>query len=880
MNEQAVDVVALCETRISPKCALAIQGYTCLRQDKRTDGKGQGIAFFIKTDISYSILNIPPTQQIECLGISITLSGKEVALVSAYQSPNQPLLPRDIDVLLNLKSSVLIMGDLNAKHPYWNCTKINDRGLTLFDHMINNDYDVIAPSVPTLVHYCGDYTPSNPDVLICKNCYDVSELLALEKLSSNHLPVLFSVDGSFTRKKIIQYRYSEANWLGYKSYLNRQINLTAATYKSPADIDSAILGITELINGARDRFVPHGSIKTGPAKLPKFIKAMISDKNRLRTRALSEDDPFIRRILFSQVNYLQRTIKSTLKSYNDNLWNAKLESVDNPTADLWRVVKSLGNRSVTIPPLKDNNGCLTTNAQEQCEVLANAFSQNMLLTNNWVSDPETEAKVKRSVEDLDTFEGPFSINPVSPREVGKTLRKLKRRKAPGYDNLTNILLKHLPQKAIVLLTKIFNNCLKFYYFPNAWKQAKVITIKKPGKDDSIPQNYRPISLLPALGKLFESVIASRLLKVIHNKLIPEQFGFRQCHSTVQQLTRVAEHVTHKLNLGQSTGMILLDIEKAFDSVWHNGLLHKLIKMEVPMQLVKLIQSYLSDRTFFVKIDKDASKPYHIPAGVPQGSILGPHLFLVYINDIIKQPHTLLASFADDTACFTSSDDIDSIITRLQWSFDTLTNFFTTWKLKLNVNKTEAILFSRLRSLPCRKIKVGDNETIPWSKSVKYLGTILDDKLNWSLNSTELHMKGIKALNALSPIMNRRSNLSSKTKLRIYSTLVRPCITYAAPCWSSTRDFNYNKLQTVQNKALKIAYNTKFRTNLKKLHNKINFPLIKDYIFKLSKKFYLYKNPNHSNKLISSIGRSRLINLRYADSYSRYRLPHHYFLEYS
>lgn len=467
-----------------------------------------------------------------------------------------------------------------------------------------------------------------------------------------------------------------------------------------------------------------------------------------------------------------------------------------------------------------------------------------------------------------------TIKLVQPSEIRKIINNLKKRKAPGFDNITNCLLKNLPQKAIIYITKIFNSCLLLNHFPSAWKTAKVIAIKKPGKDQSIPSSYRPISLLPSLAKLFEKTINSRLLKCTSSILINEQFGFRNAHSTVQQLARVAEHIAHNLNSGCSTGMFLLDIEKAFDTVWHNGLIYKLIKNNVPVALVKIIQSYLDNRSFYVQIDQHSSKSLTIPAGVPQGSILGPYLFILYLNDIPIQTRTKLACFADDTACFTSSNDMDLIIGRLQLAIENLHSFFTQWKLKLNSTKTEAILFTRKRRLPDKTITL-EKHSIPWSKSVKYLGLTMDKKLNWNEHISKLQVKGIQAFNVLNPLLNRKVNLSSRTKLAIYSTLIRPTITYGCPVWSNTSKSNHNKLQVIQNRAIKISYNTPFFTNLGKLQKKINFPTLYDFIIKLTKSFYFNNRPDHDNELISNIGKFRPTgNNRY-----RYttRLPHHYCL---
>lgn len=200
-----------------------------------------------------------------------------------------------------------------------------------------------------------------------------------------------------------------------------------------------------------------------------------------------------------------------------------------------------------------------------------------------------------------------------------------------------------------------------------------------------------------------------------------------------------------------------------------------------------------------------------------------------------------------------------------------------WKLKINASKTEAILFTRQRSLPSQTLQI-NGYYIPWSRSVKYLGLVLDTKLNWTENTSKLRLKGIKALNALSPILNRRSPLSHNTKIHIYRTLVRPCITYACPVWSSTCATNLKKLQVIQNKAVKYSFNTPLYTNLLYLHVKINLPTLYKYIYKLSKVFYLHNNPKHKNKLIADICKTRNANLPFIDTYNRYKLPHHLFLD--
>lgn len=883
LNELRIDVVALCETRLTSRIALNISGYTCYRQDKHRNGKGQGVALLVKTDLPHLLLSTPPTKNLEAIGVKLTTVDSAIEIYSVYQSPSPkiPLLTSDLDILLKTGIKVLIMGDINARHELWSRGSNNTRGNLLFNHMMARDYTIYAPSSPSLVHYRHDLQPSTPDLVLANNMYNIEDIKCIPALSSNHLPVYLQIKSAFKRKVVKRFNYTKANWAGYRSYLNNHISLTTQTFRNTNEINIIIDNLTTNILSARDAHVPLVTIKENINSLPRKVKRLITFKNRLRRHYQLEANSQIRKNLRTQINFLDKNIDKAIRDHNDRMWKNKLLKVVNPGSDLWRLVKSVKatHNSVNIPPLKRRDGTVTTDPREKCEELASAFHENMCLTGNWVNE-DADTKVRSAMSVFESHSAAGHFCPVKPSEVWRYTRKLKTRKAPGADNVATCLVKSLPQKALVLLTKIFNGCLALAFYPPAWKSAKVIAIKKPGKDGSIPVSYRPISLLSTLGKLFEKIINARLLRATAPIIIDEQFGFRNAHSTVHQLARLAENVVQGLNQDESTGMFLLDIEKAFDTVWHEGLLYKLMKCNVPRSLVKIIQSYLCERNFKVYLDNDVTSSNRcVPAGVPQGSILGPYLFLLYINDIPTQVRTSLACFADDTACFTTSNDTDLIIGRLQLAIELLCEYFAKWKLKLNAAKTEAIIFTRKRQLPTKTLTI-DGHIIPWSKSVKYLGLVLDKELNWSQHVSIIRTKAMKAFNALSPLLNRRSALSPGTKLALYTTLIRPCITYGCPVWSSTSNSNHNQLQIIQNRAIKIAFNTPFRTNLNKIHERIHFPLIFDFIIKLTKTFYKNLNENHHNQLVLTIGRTKPKSNKPGKSRYRYliRLPHHYALD--
>lgn len=224
-------------------------------------------------------------------------------------------------------------------------------------------------------------------------------------------------------------------------------------------------------------------------------------------------------------------------------------------------------------------------------------------------------------------------------------------------------------------------------------------------------------------------------------LIPQQFGFRSKHSTTQQIIRITENISMSFNKNQATGMALLDLEKAFDSVWHKGLLFKMWRYKYPLYLIKRTSSFLSDRSSFVDINGNASELYPIPAGVPQGSLLSPHLFNIFINGIPKPKNSELAIYADDTALFTNFDsqDIDQLITNLENGLKKIKKYFTDWKIKINESKTEAIIFTHSFIMQ-KKIKNKqlsyNNINLEWEDNVKYLGIHLDKKLTMSYNITK------------------------------------------------------------------------------------------------------------------------------------------------
>lgn len=311
-------------------------------------------------------------------------------------------------------------------------------------------------------------------------------------------------------------------------------------------------------------------------------------------------------------------------------------------------------------------------------------------------------------------------------EVKATIRRLKNSKAPGFDGIHNSLLKRLPHSGLVYVHTIVNSCVKLSYFPNSWKHAKVIALRKPGKDPSDRNNYRPISLL---SKVLERMIANRIHNHLEDEEIlpPYQEGYRRGRSTAHQLNRMVSHIKTGLANKQSTGLILANVQKAFDSVWHDGLTVKMIRFGFPPYIVKLTHSFLSQRSFQV-VTNDKISPFHaVPFGVPEGSCLSPVLYNIYTADQPDIDPCYRALYADDTALFVSSSKRAEITIPLRNAYLTQLRYFRKWKISLKVTKTIAAFFTRRRTreIPRRPLRINNNN-IQWSNDpVKYLGLMFD-----------------------------------------------------------------------------------------------------------------------------------------------------------
>lgn len=341
-------------------------------------------------------------------------------------------------------------------------------------------------------------------------------------------------------------------------------------------------------------------------------------------------------------------------------------------------------------------------------------------------------------------------------------------------------------------------------------------------------------MLCSLGKVLEKIINSRLLEHTEaTDVLPnEQHGFRRGYSTIHQLVRVTNYIENGLRHRKSIGVLALDIEKAFDSVWYDGLIFKLIQGNFPRYLIQITNSFLRNRDFKVKMGNSLSEPQLFQFGVPQGSVLSPLLYNIYTADVPKCTKCELALFADDTAIYTESRFQKTIQSRLTAYYKKLNRFFVKWKIAPNAGKTQAIFCTKRRKLqlPAGPLEL-DQNNIVWSDSIKYLGLHIDKRLTYASHIDETLVKMDKIIRILYPLIHRHSELSLNIKLQLYKTCIRPSMLYAAPILAKASKTQLKRLQVKQNKILKVILNKDYKYNTIRLHQESGISKICDYIFK-------------------------------------------------
>ena len=406
----------------------------------------------------------------------------------------------------------------------------------------------------------------------------------------------------------------------------------------------------------------------------------------------------------------------------------------------------------------------------------------------------TSSNIPSTIYSFDNVFNSFDNNDtyhfIKINTIKEITKKINNKKSSGVDGISNYIIKKFPHTAFKFLTIIYNNCLNNGYFPIEWKKAKIIPIKKK-KDSLRMDEFRPISLLSNLGKILEHILKQKLDdEFIIHPLSPFQFGFRQYHSTAHAMLKFHSDITRNLRNQICTVAISLDIQKAFDSACHKGILYKLVDLGIDPFLLKLFQNYLNQRKFSIQINNCYSDFGDVKSGVPQGSVLAPILFNLFLYDF---PHETTDSaailYADDCLIFSHDVSPARALEKASIHLEIVNKFYNTWGIKINAAKSEAICI-RNASGKCPRFVVPESKhlqltlketEIPFRDRIMYLGITFDKLFKFNNHGRMLLAKVKRVSGMFSGLINSRY-LHESTKLLIYKVAIRSILVYAFPIW--------------------------------------------------------------------------------------------------
>lgn len=470
-------------------------------------------------------------------------------------------------------------------------------------------------------------------------------------------------------------------------------------------------------------------------------------------------------------------------------------------------------------------------------------------------------------DDINMFR---TMSPVSSRFVLEATEKakidhfldcLEINKSPGCDNITPKML--LVRKAAVSeeITNIFNKMIEEMRYPNVLKVHKIMPIPKGIRSNKV-ENYRPISVLSIVDKILEKVLFEQLSSYleINNILFDRQFGFKKGTGTEEAVVNVVEYVCSGLDAGfKGVAGVFFDLSKAFDLVDHDILVKKLDFIGFSQNAVELFKDYLRNRRQFVQVGESKSGMLDVLCGVPQGSVLGPLLFKIYINDLKNiKFYGKLFMFADDICLLYNYKHEKVLQTQIEYDASILSEFLRINKLILNSGKTKFIKFKPYisRNDEVMSVHIGDN-LINESESVKYLGINLCHNLIWEKHINQLKSKISSGIGILYKFRNK---LNPETKILLYNSLIHSHLTYLPMIYASKSSSVIKSLQSAQNKALKIVFNLPLRystVNLFKNFAKTILPIrglykqqILIYVFKCIKGYGFHNIQFHQNLIHS------------------------------
>ena len=805
LTKEKIDVACIQETHLNSNLRLSIRGYQCFRKDRENRHKG-GVAILVSNTLPAENIDIQESQESEIIGIKLILPENPITIFNCYSPPDKNIMLHGIDVQPN---NCIVVGDFNSHSPSWGYNEQDAKGEDLEDwQVMNNLHLLYDPEDPPTFFSRAWKTTSNPDLAFVTNDLGrgATRTVQNQLASSDHKPIMIELKRCKPKVEtstIPRWNFKKADWELFTSlsdHYTARINCkTKRTDQSCREFVNAIMRAAKesIPRGARKDYFPNWS-----NHLRQLNEEVTKARSAVEKEPTTENNISLKR---ASAQLIHETNKAMRKSWQDKTSSLNFEKDGHK---LWNLVKSLnGDKDTIKAPIVLNQEGKSLTGREAADALLKQYQSTgkLDLTEERQRQVETEVEKLLAEPEQEPADDIMKL-PLTMVELNTSISQLKKKSTPGPDKISNGMLSHLGNQAKKKLLQIYNASWKSGHIPKVWKRAVQIPIHKQGKPRNKAESYRPISLTSCLCKLMERILNHRLIWYLEkqNMLINEQAGFRKQRSTEDQVTYISQLIEDGFQKKQQSMTVWLDLEKAFEKVWTEGLILKLIKLKVSHNMLRWIIQFVKERTACVSLQGKRSHTGEIRNGVPQGGVLSPTLFLIFLNDIKEEmtKNVQPAGYADDMALICTEDSIGTAQVRLQSTLDNLATWTASWGLKINTAKTTFTIFSL--SPKTRKAQLHiEGQALNEDSNPTYLGVKFDPRLTWNAQVEQCRNKGLHRTALLKKLAGSDWGADHSILRKAYTGYVRPVLEYGIAAWGSTADSHFQKISKVQNQNLRI-----------------------------------------------------------------------------
>ena len=803
------DAICLQETHFLPtdNYDFNLFNYTAYNCYSATNTRQGGACIYLSN--KWPHFQIELNTQLQAVACSARIGPTRLTICSVYLPPNDRVTVIDLNNLISqLPQPFILCSDANSRHFLWGADRCDQRG-NLFEQVIRRyALHVANNGCPTRMdEYTGlwshiDITLSSSDIGQYVDWHTDDDLH-----SSDHCPIYISYHrlhrSTYNSATHLRWNLNKANWLEFTDKCDLQFDESMG----PENCER----ITQAIFNAAKETIPQKS-GAGKYNCP-WWNDECREVIRLRKRALNRFRRSRQNALLLEYKQAKAKARQVIRKAKKDSWQNLLQRFNHttPISQLWDIIRRFTKKERyrrPLPVLKVG-GAIVDDPFEVGNVMGQYFSDLSSSHNYRPIFREHVREMARQIPDFSSDNSEVYNIPFTMNELKKAVT-LSGNTSVGPDMIHYAFIKHMNASQLGVMLRLMNYIWQSGNFPEGWKHSTLVPILKPGKQCEKVESYRPIQLTSCLSKLMERMIACRLSWYIdeNNMISNYQSAFRKGRSTVDHLVRLDSDVRRGFFYNKYSLAVFLDLKSAYNLTSTVALLSRMYTLGFRGRLMTFLQGYLSGRTFQVR-NGVLSDSFEQENGLVQGGVISPILFTLLINDIFADvPNAVkYALYADDCSMWVQGRHILPLVETMQTALDRICRWTDYWGFVFSPPKCQAIVFRRymkereLDNIPDLRIY---NETVTYSEDVKFLGVILDSRLNMKKHAQYIKAKALKRISILKCLSGRNCGADRLTLLRLYKAMIRPILDYGCQILEGPGNTAIESLDSVQNACLRIA----------------------------------------------------------------------------